>query len=72
MEINFNGKAKAHVETEKDFKIHPGNAKKYVFVLKPKINRLWSLTAWIQILGMSLIIYVTLSNLLKCSVPPFL
>lgn len=24
---------------------------KYVFVLKPKINRLWSLTAWVQILG---------------------
>lgn len=45
---------------------------KYVFVLKPKINRLWSLTAWVQFLVMSLIIYVTLSKLLKCSVPPFL
>lgn len=36
MEINFNGKAKAHVKTEKDFKIHPGNAKQICFCIETK------------------------------------
>lgn len=69
-EIIFNDRVKAHIEVEKDFKIYLGNAK-YIFVLKPIINGLWSLTTWVQSLGVPLITCVTLSKLVNCAVPQF-
>lgn len=44
---------------------------KNILVLRSKINGLWSLTAWVQILGVALTICVTLSKLLNCSEPRF-
>lgn len=44
---------------------------KNIFVLRSKVNGLWSLTAWVQILGVALTICVTLSKLLNCSEPQF-
>jgi len=69
-EITFNDKVKAHIEVEKDFKTYLGNAK-YIFVLKPIINGLWSLTTWVQILGVPFTTWVTLSKLLSCAMPQF-
>lgn len=65
-EIIINDRVNTHTEGEKDLKTYLGSAK-YIFVLKPIINGLWSLITWVQILGAPLTTCVNLSKLLNCA-----